>query len=188
MPSKATLILASQSWQRQKILKKIGLKFDILPAHIDEHHSGFKKPHAIVKSIAKRKAEAVLKKHPKATIIAADTIVILSNGRISLKPKNKAEAKTIIKTYQSSHCHVYTGLAIKHPHEKKVRMAYEKSSIHFNDFSDQDIDEYLKVGSWKGSSGALTIEEVEGWVKKIEGDYSNILGLPIPTLKKLIRR
>ena len=188
MPNEKTLILASQSWQRKKILEKLGLKFKVLPAHIDEHHSGLKKPHAIVKSIAKRKADAVSQKHPKSLVIAADTIVILSNGKLSLKPKNIMEAKQIIKTYQGKHCDVYTGLAIKHPEKKTPDLIYEKSSIHFKSFSDEAIDKYLKGTSWKGSSGALTLEEVGEWVKHVKGDYSNILGLPIHSLKFLLKK
>lgn len=179
-------ILASQSFQRKKILEKMGLSFEVTPAHIDEHHSGFTRPHAIVKSIAFRKAEALSQKYPDCWIIAADTIVILPNGKIALKPKNKQDAKRVIQSYRNNHCEVYSGLALLNRKEGVHLKGYEKSTIWFNDFSDQRIDDYLRVGEWRRSSGSLTIEEVGDWVKRIEGDYANILGLPVNLLKTFL--
>ena len=105
--NKQGIILASQSPQRKKILKKLGIKFKAIPAYIDEHHSGFKKPHAIVKAIALRKAEAIAKKHSDSWVLGCDTIVILSNGKIAVKPKNREDAKRTIKLYKKSHCDVF---------------------------------------------------------------------------------
>ena len=179
-------VLASQSFQRKKILEKMGLSFEVIPAHIDEHHAGFSRPHAIVKSIAFRKAEALSQKYPDCWIIAADTIVILPDGTIALKPKNKAEAKKVIQTYRNNHCDVYSGLALVNQKKNVHLKGCEKSTIWFGDFSDEQIDDYLRVGEWRRSSGSLTIEEVGDWVKRIEGDYATILGLPVNLLKRFL--
>ncbi len=182
--SQNQIILASQSPQRKKILKELGINFSAVPAHIDEHHSGYKKPHAVVKSIALRKAEAVAKKHPDKWIIGCDTIVILSNGAISVKPKNRADAKKTIKLYQNSHCDVYSGLAIINKSLNKRFIDYEKTRLIFSDFTDDQIEEYLDSGEWKDRSGSMTIEGRGGkWINKVEGCYWNVVGLPIDLLK-----
>lgn len=191
--SQDQIILASQSPQRKNILKKLGINFKAIPAHIDEHHSGYKKPHAIVKSIALRKAKSIAKKHPNSWVIGCDTIVILSNGKISVKPKHRADAKKTIKLYQNSHCDVYSGLAFVNKSLGKEIIDYEKTRLVFSNFTDEQIEEYLDSGDWKGRSGSMTIERVESgrggkWIDKVEGCYWNVVGLPVDLLKKFILR
>lgn len=166
----------------------MGLKFSVVPAHVDEHHAGFTRPHAIVKSIAKRKAEAIAKKHPNDWVIGCDTIVVLRNGRISVKPKDRADAKKTLKMYQGSHCDVYSGLAIVHKALGKCHIDFERTRIVFSHFSDQSLEEYLDTGEWKGRSGAMTIEGKGHWVKRMEGEYWNVVGLPVDLLKKYLKR
>lgn len=180
-------ILASQSPQRKKILEALGLTFEVVPAHIDEHHAGLNRPHLIVQSIAERKALAVAQRHVDAWIIACDTIVVLKDGTIALKPENKGIAKQVIQSYRKAHCTVYSGLVLLNKGKKVGLKGYEKSVIYFGDYSDAEIEAYLKIGRWKESSGSLTIEEVGDWVRRIEGDYSNIVGLPVNLLKKLMK-
>jgi len=167
-------------------MDELGFKFEIKPAHIDEHHSGYKRPYKIVQSIALRKAKAIAKNNPNKWIIAADTIVVL-NQCILLKPKNIQEAKKVISAYSQSFCDVYTGLALVKNNEIEL-VEYEKSRIFFFSIDEQAIDTYLKTGKWRQSSGSLTIEEVKPWVKRIEGSYSNILGLPKKTLQKMLKK
>ncbi|MBN2087764.1 septum formation protein Maf [Candidatus Peregrinibacteria bacterium] len=182
------MILASQSPQRKKILKDLGIKFKAIPAHIDEHHCGFKAPHAIVKSIAQRKALAISNKYTNDWIIGCDTIVVLSNGEISVKPKNREDAKKTIKLYRNSYCDVYSGLAVINKSKKKKYVGYEKTRLVFSDFTDTQIEKYLDSGEWKDRSGSMTIEGGGGkWIKKVEGCYWNVVGLPIDLLKKIIK-
>jgi len=181
------IILASSSPQRRKILEELGVKFTVVPAHVDEHHAGFLRPHAVVKSIAKRKAEAVAKKYPNEWVIGCDTIVLLSDGRISVKPKDCDDARSILKTYQNSHCDVYSGLALVHRNSKRSFVDFERTRIFFKDFSDQSLEEYLDTGEWKGRSGAMTIEGKGHWTRKMEGEYWNVVGLPVDLLKKHLK-
>jgi len=181
------IILASSSPQRKKILEQMGLGFSILPAHIDEHHAGFKKPHAIAKSIAKRKAESISRKHPDDWIIGCDTIVVLRDGSISVKPKGRADAKRTLKMYRDSYCDVYSGLALIHQKSGVVFTDFERTRIHFKDFSEQSLEEYLDTNDWVGRSGAMTIEGKGHWTKKMEGEYWNVVGLPVDLLKKALK-
>jgi len=167
----------------------LGIPFKQVPAHIDEHHSGFNKPHAIVKSIALRKAKSVAKKHPNDWVLGCDTIVVHKGGKITLKPKNKAVAKLTLQQYRNSYCDVYSGLALINRYLNKKFVQYAKTRLHFNNFSDADIEDYLKsTDRWKSSSGAMTIEGKAGeWIKNIEGDYWNVVGLPVQVLKNTLR-
>jgi len=183
---KSEIILASQSPQRKEILKNLGIFFRAIPADIDEHHDGLKTPFAIAKSIAQRKAEKIAKKHPDNWIIGCDTIVVLKNGKIVLKPKDRAEAKAILKAYSDSYCDVYSGLCLMSQKLNKKFVQHEKTRIHFRHISNSEIEAYLETGEWVGRSGALTIEERGDWVKKIEGDYWNIVGLPVNLLKEML--
>ncbi|MBU0727748.1 septum formation protein Maf [Patescibacteria group bacterium] len=179
------IILASGSPQRKAILKKLDIKYRAIAADIDEHHSGHVRPHAIVKSIALRKAKAIAEHHPNDCIIGCDTIVILSNGEISVKPKDRDDAKKTIKLYQNSHCDVYSGLAVIT--SKKTMLGYEKTRLNFSNFTNAQIEEYLDSGEWKNRSGSMTIEgKGGGWVKKVDGCYWNVVGLPIDLLKKFL--
>lgn len=177
-------ILASGSPQRKNILKKLGISFRSIAPNIDEHHSGFKKPHAIVKSIALRKAQTIAKKHPDDWIIGCDTIVILSNGKIAVKPKNRADAKKTIRLYQNSHCDVYSGLALINQIKGIKKLGYEKTRLIFDKFDNKQIEEYLDSNEWRDRSGSMTIEGRGGkWIRRVEGCYWNVVGLPINLFK-----
>ncbi len=187
MQTKFNFILASKSPQRKKILRKLGVKFKCIPAHIDEHHSGYKKPHAIVKSIALRKAKFIAKKNPGSWIIGCDTIVILSDNSIAVKPKDRKDAKRMIRKYQNSFCNVYSGLALMNNKLQKAFVGYERTKIIFNHFTNDHIEDYLNTGDWRGRSGAMTIEGTGHWTKKVIGDYWNVVGLPVNLLKEMIK-
>ena len=184
---KETLILASGSPQRKAILKELGIAFKAIPADIDEHHDGLTKPHAIVKSLAYRKADEIAKTHPNEWILGSDTLVILSDGRIAEKPKDRADAKRTIETYRDSYCDVYSGLALVNRKLKKNLIGFERTRLIFSDFTDAQIEEYLDSGEWKNRSGSMTIEGRGGkWINKVEGDYWNVVGLPVNLLKTFI--
>jgi len=179
------LILASGSPQRKRILKDLGVDFKVIAPNIDEHHSGLKRPHAISKRIALRKAMAIAKKHKEAWVIACDTIVVLPNGRIAGKPKNRAEAKKTLMTYSDAYCDVYSGIALVNLKLNKKFVQYEKTRLHFHNFTENEADNYLDLNHWQGSSGSMTIEGPGGkLIKKRVGEYWNVVGLPVEILKK----
>lgn len=170
-------------------MKKLGIKFQVIPADIDEHHSGFTKPHAIVKSIALRKAEAIALNHQSDWIIGCDTVVILSNGKVSIKPKDLKDAERTIKLYSGKHCDVYSGLAVINKDLGIENVGFEKTRLYFDKISKKDLEGYLKSNEWKDRSGSMTIEGRGGdFVNKIEGCYWNVVGLPVNLLKKFLKQ
>jgi len=190
------LILASRSPRRKQILRDMGLRFKAVPADIDEHHNGFRRPHAIAKNIALRKAVAVAAEHPGEWVLGCDTFVVHDDGQIALKPKDKAAARKTLKKYRNSYCDVYSGLAlVKFCHSERSRGTYkkfvhfEKTRLKFGNFSDQDIEHYLCSDEWRDSSGSMTIEGEAGeWIKEVKGDYWNVVGLPTELLKEFLVR
>jgi len=181
------IILASSSPQRVKILEQMGIRFTAIPAHIDEHHAGFSRPHAIVKSIATRKAKAISRCHPEDWVIGCDTIVVLRNGTITVKPKDREDAKRTLKMYRNSYCDVYSGLALICEKTKTSFIDFERTRIYFKDFSEESLEEYLNTNDWVGRSGSMTIEGKGHWTKKMVGEYWNVVGLPVDLLKKALK-
>lgn len=188
MPAK--LILASGSPQRKKILSALGVAFTAIPSDISESHDGLRRPHAVARHIALKKARHIARKNPENWVLGVDTLVVLKNGRISGKPKNIAEAKTILKSYSNAHGDVISGVALMHYGKKKIFVGHEKTRVYFREFSKREMNEYLKnEPRWRASSGAMTIEGVGGrWVRRMEGDYWNVVGLPVKTLKSMLAR
>jgi len=181
------LILASGSPQRKEILQRMQIPFRAVTSEIDEHHDGLSRPHAIVKNIALRKANAVGKLEPSEWVMGSDTIVVLSNGEIALKPKNRADAKRTLQLYSDSHCDVYSGLALVNHNLKITKVGFEKTRIRFRNISMAEIEAYLETGDWEGRSGSMTIEGVgERWMIKMEGDYWNVVGLPVNLLSRYL--
>ncbi len=185
------LILASKSPQRKNILKDMGIKFKAIPSNIDEMAviEGLKAYHSIAKRIAFKKAEKIADKHPNEWVLGCDTFVVLSDNSLSIKPKNRADARKTINLYKNSHCDVYSGLALINKKLDKKLIDFDKTRLYFRNFTNIEIEEYLDSGEWKGRSGSMTIEGRGGkWIKKIEGDYWNVVGLPVDLLKKFINR
>jgi septum formation protein len=185
------LILASKSPQRKRILKDMGIEFKAVPSHIDETKAanGLKAYHSIAKRIAYKKAEEIANRHPDEWILGCDTFVVLSDGSLSIKPKNRSDARKTINLYRNSHCDVYSGLALINKNLNKKFVHYDRTRLYFRNFSNKDIEQYLCSGEWKERSGSMTIEGRGGkWVKKIEGDYWNVVGLPVDLLKKFLNQ
>jgi septum formation protein len=183
------IILASSSPQRKRILQNLGVDFKIIAPHIDEHFGGLKRPFAITKNIALRKALAVAKDYPDCWVIGCDTIVVLPGGKIAGKPKNRAEAKHVLMAYSNAWCDVYSGIALINLSLNKKFVQHEKTRLHFFNFSDKTADDYLDLNQWQGSSGSMTIEGEGGkLIKKIAGEYWNVVGLPVRILKKWLKK
>jgi septum formation protein len=185
------LILASQSPQRKKILKDLGIKFISVPSHVDETHDGLKKPYAIAKNLAYKKAYEIACRYPDDWVLGCDTLVVLKDGRIAEKPKDMADAKRTIKAYKNSYCDVYSGLALLNltAQGRNKFVGFEKTRIYFRDFTDDEMEKYLDSDDWKERSGSMTIEGRGGkWIRKMEGCYWNVVGLPVNLLKEFLSK
>lgn len=176
------IILASQSPRRREILERLVPDFVVCPSDSDEEIEPCP-PFEYVVSLAERKAESVGQKYPLDTIIAADTIVCL-DGDIMGKPKDRADAKLILKGLSGRMHTVYTGVAVIH--EGRLYKFFEGTNVFFRSLTDGLIEEYIVSGEPMDKAGAYGIQGIGGrFVERIEGDFFNVMGLPLCALSKL---
>lgn len=172
--------LASKSPRRKKLLKQIGINFKSIFVDLHEEILDGEHPIQTVKRLALHKMEAAESKVKNGIILTADTIVVLKKHIIG-KPKNKKDAERILKLLSGKTHFVYTGFAIKNLSNKKEIVNYEKTSVKFHELSSQMIKEYIETGSPMDKAGAYGIQDDFGavFVKKINGCYYNVMGLPL---------
>lgn len=176
------VILASASPRRQELLKLIFKGFSVCPADIDETvPSGMSAELAPV-YLSKKKARAVCEKNPDSLVIAADTVVI-SDEEILGKPTDKTDAARMLKKLSGRTHSVVTGCAVGKG--EKIRTFSVKSSVTFYPLSDAEINAYIETAEPMDKAGAYGIQGGGAlFVEKIDGDYFNIVGLPVAKLKR----
>ncbi|MCI1965612.1 MAG: Maf family protein [Oscillospiraceae bacterium] len=178
------LLLASSSPRRSELLKKAGYEFTVVPANVNETFLRGTPPMQIVEQLSARKAQAVAKQHPEDTILAADTLVVFK-GRILGKPKDAEAAKAMLKILSANVHQVYTGYTIISG--KKFLCGHECTSVEFYALSPAEIDTYIKTEEPFDKAGAYGIQGRGAlFVKRINGDYCNIVGLPIAKIHRIL--
>lgn len=186
------LILASRSPRRKKILQQLArlwpITFKVIPSDISEELPSPARlaPAALVKTLALKKAAATAAKIKQGIVLGADTIVFLNNKIIG-KPKDAQEAVKILRQLSGSKHWVYTGLAlIEKPSGRKL-VGFEKTRVSMRKFSRDEIKRL--AGKHLDKAGAYAIQEGEdAFVEKIEGDYYNVVGLPVKKLAQMLSK
>lgn len=177
------IILASSSPRRKEILKTVGFDFTIHPADIDESKTNCDCATDLVKELSYEKANAVYEKEksPDALILGADTIVVYNNEILG-KPKDQEDAYNMIALLQDRTHSVYTGVTLiwNQKGAKKVITFYETSKVSLYPIDSYDIKAYVKSGEPFDKAGSYGIQgSFSKHVKSIEGEYNNVVGLPI---------
>ena len=177
------IILASQSPRRHNLLTGIGLDFDIITSlETDESFSDSMNVDEVPVYLAKKKAKTYENFIDEKTIlITADTIVSL-NGKILNKPKDRSDAENMLKLLSGNSHIVITGVCIKSKQKEICFNAH--TTVYFNDLTKDEIDFYIEKYKPFDKAGAYGIQEWIGYIaiKKIEGSYFNVMGLPIQKL------
>ena len=187
------LILASKSARRQEILQNLGVKFSILSREVDESvPSEITDPAETVCGLAARKYYAVAgEAEPDSIIIAADTIVALESGgktEIFGKPRDLADAAYMLSSMSGKTHSVYTGLAVGSGDGTKLTVESVCTNVTFRSLTQAEIDYYINAESVLDKAGAYGIQEYAGlFVSRIEGEYFNIVGLPVSRLSVILR-
>jgi septum formation protein len=185
MPPK--IILASKSPRRAQLLNQIGVKFKIIPSHIDE--SQFAAPHPIqtAQRIAVAKARFIAQKYRAGIIIGADTIVVI-NRKILGKPKDKFEARKLLSILSGKTHRVITGIAVIDAKTNRIKQGHSITYVTFRKLSRKEIDEYIATGDPFDKAGSYGIQEKGAlFVERITGDYFNVVGLPLVLLSRLLK-
>ncbi len=187
------IILASKSIDRSEILNRLNISFETLNTNINEsdYKDKFSNPIDLVKELAKAKAlkakELLKNESMEAIIIAADTIVEL-NGKIIGKAQNETEAFQILKSLTNCSHNLITGIALTDIDDPKIIVDYDITVVTFLDLSDDDIRNYIEIEEWKGRAGAYSImDRASLFIKEIRGSPSNVIGLPMHKIFKIIR-
>ncbi len=179
------IILASASPRRRELMANIGLDFTVKVADVDEVIPQNAKPYEVVMSLAVQKAQAVAEENPDAIIIGADTVVALDDEILG-KPKSHADAAEMLGNLSGRRHTVYTGVAIIHG--ENIKSFYEATEVEFYLLTENEIDGYVATDEPMDKAGAYGIQGKGALlVKKIDGDYFNVVGLPVAKLYRELR-
>jgi septum formation protein len=182
------LILASGSPARRDLLERAGHAFEVMPANIDEP-TAFADPRTMVQQVAWLKAAAVASRVSEGIVLAADTVgwmAGVSGGAIG-KPVDEADARRIIRLLAGTRHDLWTGVVLwRRPDD--VQLAWQEvSRVAMKPLTDAEIDTYLATRTWQGCSGAYAIqEEHDPYVSVVHGSVSNVIGLPMETLERVL--
>lgn len=185
------LILASASPRRKELLEKTGASFLILPSDADESADPALSAVELVKVLSARKAEATAALFPvlpdELLILAADTVVEAPDGTVLGKPESPANAQEMLRTLSGTRHAVHSGFTLLW--KGGVYTEAVTSGVRFHSLTDADIDGYIATGEPMGKAGSYAIQGLGGrFVSALDGDFSNVVGLPMPALEEAISK
>ena len=178
------LVLASQSPRRSEILRQAGIPFTVRVADVDESVLGAESPADYVRRLAEAKAYAI-EAADGETVLGADTTVVI-DGEILAKPADAADARRMLVRLSGRRHEVLTGICLRRGGHA-IR-DYATTGVVFAALSDREIDEYVASGEPMDKAGAYAIQGLASkFVERIEGDYFNVMGLPVALVYRLLR-
>jgi len=179
------LILASSSPRRAELLIQAGFSFQIDPADVDETLMSGELPDGYVARVARDKARAVAPRHASGTVILAADTTVVAAGEILAKPTDAADAARMLGLLSGTVHDVFTGVVVTTGGVESVEVV--RTRVHFIDLTAADIDWYVGTGEASGKAGAYGIQgRAARFVDWIEGSWSNVVGLPIATVARLL--
>ncbi|MDW8294340.1 MAG: Maf family protein [Aquificaceae bacterium] len=178
------LVLASESKRRVQILSMLGFKFLVIPSYVEEKHTGA--PVLTARRLAFKKAFTVWKDYKFATVLGADTIVVLGN-RIMGKPLDRADAKGMLTSLSGKWHRVITGVCVIHPGGKLS--FHDTAWVKFRPIKEEEVEEYVATEEPMDKAGAYAIQGMGArFVEKIVGDFYTVMGLPANKTYRVLRR
>lgn len=182
------LILASKSPRRRYLLTQAGLRFDVEPSDLDERAADLDNPSAYVRGLSKAKAEDIAGRHPSSWIIGADTIVFI-DGQVLGKPRGRNAARAMLQRLSGQTHQVYTGYTLCCLNRGRIVTDAVCTEVTFKTLSDDEIDWYIHTDEPFDKAGAYAIQGLGTFlVKRINGSYTNVVGLPVcEIIEHLIR-
>ena len=185
MIPKDKLILASGSPRRKEILTAVNWPFEAVAANIDESRRDSEEALTYVKRLAETKARAVATRFSSGLVLGADTVVVV-DGEILGQPREPNEARRMLKLLSGKWHEVLTGVFLMRAPNGQAVIDHEITRVRFAELSAAEIDWYVATGEPLDKAGAYAIQGQAGlFIKEIEGDYFNIVGLPIRLVYEL---
>jgi len=190
------LVLASASPRRQELLRNAGIPFVLQPTDIPEVPWPGEAPRAFAERMAREKALTVFRQRPDDFVLGADTIVIV-DAEILGKPRDAADAARMLRLLSGRRHQVTTGVCLVAPHlrteNRQLETGFEDvrsetTIVTVEVLSDDDIRSYISTGEPMDKAGAYAIQgRASRWISHIEGDYFNVVGLPVSLVYKMLR-
>jgi septum formation protein len=178
------LVLASGSPRRAEILERASWPHEVIVAGIDESLQPDEQAAAYVQRLARSKAQAVAQRLEQGLVLGADTTVVIE-GQILGQPEDDVDARRMLKLLNGKWHEVLTGVALVRVGGES-RVDYETTRVRFAEMSESEIDWYISTGEPFGKAGAYAIQgKASLFIEEIEGDYFNIMGLPIRLVYEL---
>ena len=179
------IVLASGSPRRRELLETLGLTFTVCPAKGEENAPSGIGPAKTVEALSLAKAQEVRQLYPDSLIIAADTIV-WSDGEILGKPKTPEEAAKMLTSLSGAEHEVYTGVTVIY--DDKMLCQSECTKVCFRELEESEIASYVESGEPMDKAGAYGIQgKAALMVRRLEGDYFNVMGLPLCRLGQMLK-
>jgi septum formation protein len=186
------LVLASASPRRQDLLRNAGIPFLAQPTDIPEVLREGEAPRAFAERLAREKALAVFRQRPGDFVLGADTIVVV--GPVILgKPRDNADAVRMLRLLSGRTHQVITGVCLVGPQDRQNHAGIEDirsetSLVTMDALTDEDVRSYVSTGEPMDKAGAYAVQgRASRWVSRIEGDYFNVVGLPVSLVYKMLR-
>jgi len=181
------VILASVSPRRKELLGKIGLRFKVEPSNYEEDIPSELEPHELAQKISLEKAKVVASKHQNVIVIAADTFIVFG-GQILGKPHTEKEARKMLEAISGKSHSVITGFSIIDTSKNKTLSKSVETKVYVRKLTLAEIDAYVKSKEPLDKAGAYAIQGLGAvFVEKIEGDYFNVIGLPLSALTEALK-
>lgn len=189
LPASLRLILASGSTGRRQLMTRAGYTFEVQPANIDEPDGvGVTDIRAFVHQVAWSKAAAIAPRNDAGIILAADTVGWI-DGHVIGKPADEADARRILRTLAGTTHELWTGVVLWRRPDDLQLCWQEVSKVAMTALDATTLDAYLATRVWEGCSGAYAIqEENDPYVRVVEGSVTNVVGLPMETLARVLPR
>lgn len=180
-----SIILASGSPRRAEILTAVGWPFEVITSGIDESQNVNEQPVDYVQRLASEKAQAVASTHADKLVLAADTTVVVENQLLG-QPEDDIDARRMLTLLSGKWHEVLTGVALRMGGNALVD--FERTRVRFAEMSATEIDWYVSTGEPIGKAGAYAIQgKAALFIEEIQGDYFNIVGLPIRLVHEMYR-
>lgn len=181
----AKLILASASPRRQELLREAGIEFEVRPAHISEDRNPGEAAITYALRMAREKAETVSRQFPQSFVLGADTIVIVDEEILG-KPRDAQDAARMLRLLSGRLHLVTTAVSVIVPgHPAETRSL--TTQVHFRPLEEAEIQQYVASGEPMDKAGAYAVQGgAAPWVVALEGDYSNVVGLPLPLVTEML--
>ncbi len=185
------IVLASASPRRQEILRNAGIAFVVQPSHVPEVPGKGESPKAYAERLAREKALEVSRHRAEDFVLGADTVVVVDDTMLE-KPTDAADAARMLRLLSGKTHQVTTGVCLVRPGEKakdrELRTMSETTLVTMSALSEADIAAYLATDEPMDKAGAYAIQGIASrWISRIEGDYFNVVGLPVALVYRMLR-